>query len=103
MRTVSKGSRPSSKQYFTGNRTSAEGLFRAEDGDHLLLAIHHLVVDGVSWRILLEDFTSVYTQLKQGNEPALPPKTHSFAEFAERIKEYANTKAFLKEADYWRA
>ncbi|OIK19912.1 surfactin non-ribosomal peptide synthetase SrfAA [Bacillus amyloliquefaciens] len=78
------------------------GLFRAEDGDHLLLAIHHLVVDGVSWRILLEDFTSVYTQLKQGNEPALPPKTHSFAEFAERIKEYANTKAFLKEADYWK-
>ncbi|WP_045926269.1 surfactin non-ribosomal peptide synthetase SrfAA [Bacillus siamensis] len=78
------------------------GLFRAEDGDHLLLAIHHLVVDGVSWRILLEDFTSVYTQLKQGNDPALPPKTHSFAEFAERIKEYANTKAFLKEVDYWK-
>ncbi|WP_219194688.1 surfactin non-ribosomal peptide synthetase SrfAB [Bacillus velezensis] len=85
----------------TGHLLKA-GLFRAEDGDHLLLAIHHLVVDGVSWRILLEDFTSVYTQLKQGNEPALPPKTHSFAEFAERIKEYANTKAFLKEADYWR-
>ncbi|MEC3841991.1 surfactin non-ribosomal peptide synthetase SrfAA [Bacillus amyloliquefaciens] len=85
----------------TGHLLKA-GLFRAEDGDHLLLAIHHLVVDGVSWRILLEDFTSVYTQLKQGNEPALPPKTHSFAEFAERIKEYANTKAFLKEADYWK-
>ncbi|WP_424578615.1 condensation domain-containing protein, partial [Bacillus velezensis] len=85
----------------TGHLLKA-GLFRAEDGDHLLLAIHHLVVDGVSWRILLEDFTSVYTQLKQGNEPALPPKTHSFAEFAERIKEYANTKVFLKEADYWR-
>ena len=85
----------------TGHLLKA-GLFRAEDGDHLLLAIHHLVVDGVSWRILLEDFTSVYTQLKQGNEPALPPKTHSFAEFAERIKDYANTKAFLKEADYWR-
>ncbi|AOC89866.1 surfactin non-ribosomal peptide synthetase SrfAA [Bacillus amyloliquefaciens] len=85
----------------TGHLLKA-GLFRAEDGDHLLLVIHHLVVDGVSWRILLEDFTSVYTQLKQGNEPALPPKTHSFAEFAERIKEYANTKAFLKEADYWK-
>ncbi|WP_260990005.1 condensation domain-containing protein, partial [Paenibacillus xylanexedens] len=32
------------------------GLFRTGNGDHLLIAIHHLVVDGVSWRILLEDF-----------------------------------------------
>ncbi|MDD9772325.1 condensation domain-containing protein, partial [Bacillus subtilis] len=29
---------------------------RTEAGDHLLIAVHHLVVDGVSWRILLEDF-----------------------------------------------
>jgi surfactin family lipopeptide synthetase A len=62
------------------------GLFQAEDGDHLLLAIHHLVVDGVSWRILLEDFAAVYTQLEQGNEPVLPQKTHSFAEYAERLQ-----------------
>ncbi|MEC0696474.1 surfactin non-ribosomal peptide synthetase SrfAA [Bacillus atrophaeus] len=85
----------------TGNLLKA-GLFQAEDGDHLLLAVHHLAVDGVSWRILLEDFAAVYTQLKQGNKPVLPQKTHSFAEYAERLKEFANTKAFLKETDYWR-
>ncbi|BDB91598.1 hypothetical protein BSG8_03500 [Bacillus subtilis subsp. natto] len=78
------------------------GLFQAEDGDHLLLAIHHLVVDGVSWRILLEDFAAVYTQLEQGNEPVLPQKTHSFAEYAERLQDFANSKAFLKEKEYWR-
>ncbi|WP_276736404.1 surfactin non-ribosomal peptide synthetase SrfAA [Bacillus sp. (in: firmicutes)] len=78
------------------------GLFQAEDGDHLLLAIHHLVVDGVSWRILLEDFAAVYTQLEQDNEPVLPQKTHSFAEYAERLQDFANSKAFLKEKEYWR-
>ncbi|MDU0154791.1 surfactin non-ribosomal peptide synthetase SrfAA [Bacillus cabrialesii] len=78
------------------------GLFQAKDGDHLLLAIHHLVVDGVSWRILLEDFATVYTQLEQDNEPVLPQKTHSFAEYAERLQDFANSKAFLKEKEYWR-
>ncbi|MBE0344168.1 non-ribosomal peptide synthetase, partial [Paenibacillus sp. 28ISP30-2] len=34
------------------------GLFSSSDGDHLLIAIHHLVVDGVSWRILFEDITT---------------------------------------------
>ncbi|MHA7768547.1 condensation domain-containing protein, partial [Bacillus atrophaeus] len=85
----------------TGNLLKA-GLFQAEDGDHLLLAVHHLAVDGVSWRILLEDFAAVYTQLKQGNKPVLPQKTHSFAEYAERLRKFANTKAFLKETDYWK-
>ena len=31
------------------------GVFQCADGDHLLIVIHHLVIDGVSWRILLED------------------------------------------------
>ncbi|MDP1513456.1 condensation domain-containing protein, partial [Paenibacillus ottowii] len=42
------------------------GLFRCSDGDHLLVAIHHLVVDGVSWRILLEDLASGYEQALRG-------------------------------------
>ena len=29
------------------------GMFKTNEGDHLLIAIHHLVIDGVSWRILL--------------------------------------------------
>jgi amino acid adenylation domain-containing protein len=44
----------------------------------LLLAIHHLVVDGVSWRILLEDLHIVYQQLSRGEAIALPAKTISF-------------------------
>ncbi|WP_339373164.1 condensation domain-containing protein, partial [Paenibacillus elgii] len=42
------------------------GLFRCADGDHLLIAIHHLVVDGVSWRILFEDLATGYEQTLSG-------------------------------------
>ena len=38
------------------------GLFKTRAGDHLLIVIHHLVVDGVSWRIILEDFAAGYEQ-----------------------------------------
>ncbi|MFD1908977.1 condensation domain-containing protein [Paenibacillus rhizoplanae] len=50
------------------------GLFRTGSGDHLLIAIHHLVVDGVSWRILLEDFAAGYEQRLHGEPVALPGK-----------------------------
>ncbi|MDR4379264.1 hypothetical protein FO485_22090, partial [Bacillus amyloliquefaciens] len=53
------------------------GLFQCPDGDHLLIAIHHLVIDGVSWRILLEDFASGYEQAEQGQTIRLPQKTDS--------------------------
>lgn len=38
------------------------GLFQTTEGDHLLISIHHLLVDGVSWRILLADFAEGYAQ-----------------------------------------
>lgn len=50
------------------------GLFRASDGDHLLLAIHHLVIDGVSWRILFEDFEIGYEQALAGKPIVFPQK-----------------------------
>jgi len=54
----------------------------------LLLVIHHLVVDGVSWRILLEDLERGYEQLKQGKEIDLGSKTTSFQQWGERLQEY---------------
>src|SRR5690606_35099966 len=37
----------------------------------LLFVAHHLIVDGVSWRILLEDFETVYEQIQRGEEVRL--------------------------------
>ncbi|QPK87040.1 amino acid adenylation domain-containing protein [Bacillus velezensis] len=79
----------------------AVGLFHANDGDHLLLSIHHLVIDGVSWRILFEDLTACYRQALEGKEAALPAKTDSYQTYAKQISDYAKSRRLLQEADYW--
>ncbi|WP_404529681.1 amino acid adenylation domain-containing protein [Paenibacillus sp. RC253] len=77
------------------------GLFRCTDGDHLLVAIHHWVIDGVSWRILLEDLGTAYTQAQQGEPIRLPMKTDAFQAWAEGLSHYARSEALQAEAGYW--
>ncbi|MCR8984752.1 amino acid adenylation domain-containing protein [Brevibacillus laterosporus] len=78
------------------------GLFKSVDGDHLLFVIHHLVVDGVSWRIILEDFAKAYQQIQKGEEITLPKKTDSFKQWAEQITAYNKNQRLKKEYAYWR-
>jgi iturin family lipopeptide synthetase C len=57
------------------------GLFKTIEGDYLLIVIHHLVIDGLSWRILFEDFTLLYQQIEKGVEEEnfeIPFKTTSY-------------------------
>ncbi|WP_255288871.1 condensation domain-containing protein, partial [Bacillus cereus] len=77
------------------------GLFQCEEGDHLLIVIHHLVVDGVSWRILLEDIGTGYEQAINGEEIQLPQKTDSFQLWTEQLSLYANSPEMEKEREYW--
>ncbi|WP_121614373.1 non-ribosomal peptide synthetase [Mesobacillus foraminis] len=72
------------------------GIFETANGSYLLIVIHHLVVDGVSWRILLEDFSRLY---EKGE--ALPPKTTSYQAWAKGLVEYAGSPALQKEIQYW--
>jgi non-ribosomal peptide synthase protein (TIGR01720 family) len=74
---------------------------RGEQGGWLLVIIHHLVVDGVSWRILLEDLQQVYEQLREGGEVRLPAKSNSVQEWSERLQEYGGSREVAGEADYW--
>lgn len=67
----------------------------------LLLVIHHLVVDGVSWRILLEDLQKGYRQLESGEEIEPGIKATSFKRWAEALKEYAQSEEIETELDYW--
>ncbi|HVG10761.1 MAG TPA: amino acid adenylation domain-containing protein [Thermoanaerobaculia bacterium] len=64
--------------------------------ERLLLAAHHLVMDAVSWPVLLADLRAAYDGL------ALPPKTTSFRRWAERLREYARTAELRQELDYWK-
>jgi amino acid adenylation domain-containing protein/non-ribosomal peptide synthase protein (TIGR01720 family) len=78
------------------------GLFRLDDGHRLLIVIHHLVVDTVSWRILFEDIENLYRQYKKGEPLNLPLKTDSFKVWAEKLSNYATTGALLNQKDYWK-
>ncbi|WP_228469442.1 non-ribosomal peptide synthetase [Paenibacillus sp. JNUCC31] len=77
------------------------GLFQCADGDHLLIVIHHLIIDGVSWRILIEDISKGYEQLSQEEPIHLPPKTDSFQLWAEKLKLYADSEVIEQELEYW--
>src|ERR1043165_6493154 len=67
----------------------------------LLIIIHHLAVDGVSWRILLEDVASGCEQAAGPDEIRLEAKTTSFTEWAERLREYAAGDEVKGQGEYW--
>ncbi|MEW6234512.1 MAG: amino acid adenylation domain-containing protein [Candidatus Omnitrophota bacterium] len=77
-------------------------LFRLEDGDRLLLLFHHLVIDGVSWRILMEDLESAYRQAQEGKTIHLPAKTSSFIQWGDALDVYAGSDSLLAGKSYWR-
>ncbi|MGJ3255821.1 MAG: amino acid adenylation domain-containing protein [Alcanivorax sp.] len=60
--------------------------------DRLLLVIHHLAVDGVSWRILLEDLLNAYRQALAGNTIALPERTHNLADWHRALQQWLEEK-----------
>jgi non-ribosomal peptide synthase protein (TIGR01720 family) len=70
-------------------------------GQRLLLVIHHLVVDAVSWRILLEDLERGYEQLRQGKPLRLGSKTTSLQQWGERLQEYSRSETLRQEIEYW--
>jgi non-ribosomal peptide synthase protein (TIGR01720 family) len=67
----------------------------------LLMVVHHLAVDRVSWRILLDDLVLAYRQIAGGQEVQLPPKTTAFRDWARRLADHAQSPALAAETGYW--
>ncbi len=67
----------------------------------LLLVVHHLAVDGVSWRVLLEDVAAGYAQAAGGGAVSLPAKSTSYKAWAERLREYARGEEVAAQRRYW--
>ncbi|WP_410606755.1 non-ribosomal peptide synthase/polyketide synthase [Amycolatopsis sp. lyj-109] len=67
----------------------------------LFLAAHHVVVDAVSWRILLDDLDTAYRQAARGGPIDLGPRTTSFRDWAHRLGEHVRTGGFDDELAYW--
>ena len=67
-----------------------------------MLIIHHLAVDGVSWRILLEDLNIAWAQHHSGQPIVLPAAGTSFARWSSLLAEHARHPDVVAQADAWR-
>ncbi|MEU5211497.1 non-ribosomal peptide synthase/polyketide synthase [Streptomyces sp. NPDC020742] len=68
----------------------------------LLFTAHHLVVDGVSWRILLADLETAYRQAAAGRPAALPPVSSGYGHWADRLARHTRAGGFDGDLPYWR-
>ncbi|MBA6304369.1 non-ribosomal peptide synthetase [Colwellia sp. MB02u-14] len=84
-----------------GNIFKAVYFNCADNASRLLLVMHHLVVDGISWRILLKDINQGYKQLLAGQKISLAPKTSSFQQWSSALQYYSQSDNLVKELNYW--
>ncbi|WP_428741063.1 amino acid adenylation domain-containing protein, partial [Tenacibaculum sp.] len=77
------------------------GLFKGEQGDHLLIVIHHLVIDAVSWKVLMEDLELLFKQYTNGETLSLPQKTDSFIYWQKQLQLYSKSASLEKEHSHW--
>ncbi len=77
------------------------GVIKAKEKTHLLFTAHHLIADGVSWQILIDDFLSLLHSTNKQEGKGLPLKTHSYQEFSASINEYADSREAEEEYSYW--
>ncbi|ATO62726.2 non-ribosomal peptide synthetase [Mycobacterium avium subsp. hominissuis] len=73
----------------------------ASETSQLALIIHHLAVDGVSWRTLIEDINIAWAQHRSGQEIALPVPGTSFGRWSSILAEYAKSPAVVAAAGAW--
>ncbi len=76
-------------------------LVRGSDGEKLLLAAHHLAVDGVTWGLLLEELESAYRARLAGETPQLPPVTTSYGGWARTLPALARDPKLAADLDWW--
>ncbi|SAL73620.1 non-ribosomal peptide synthetase [Caballeronia arvi] len=85
-----------------GRLVRAAWFDRGDVTGRLLLTVHHYVVDGVSWRILLDDLAQAHDLASNGQPPALPPVPTSFRRWARHLHDEAHTARRVAEAQRWR-
>ncbi|MEB3358050.1 MAG: amino acid adenylation domain-containing protein [Synechococcales bacterium] len=74
-------------------------LFNLGTQQRLLLIVHHLVIDGVSWRILLGDLWDLYCSTQQPAQ--LPPKTTAYQDWSLQLETYSQSDDLKAQLDYW--
>ncbi|GAA2264401.1 hypothetical protein GCM10010430_56330 [Kitasatospora cystarginea] len=75
--------------------------FGGRRADQIFTVVHHTVVDGISWRVVMEDLQAAYQALRDGRTPGLLPKTTSYQEWIARLEAEAASDRTRAELDYW--
>lgn len=68
----------------------------------LVVVIHHIAVDGVSWRILIPDFVAAWARLESGRPPRLPATGTSVRRWAHALRDRASDPGLFAQGDLWR-
>jgi amino acid adenylation domain-containing protein/non-ribosomal peptide synthase protein (TIGR01720 family) len=68
---------------------------------YLYITAHHLVVDGISWRILLEDFKQLWAAQVTGEQVQPLQRTSSYRQWSQRIHTYAQQQPIAQQRNYW--
>jgi amino acid adenylation domain-containing protein/non-ribosomal peptide synthase protein (TIGR01720 family)/FkbM family methyltransferase len=74
---------------------------QSETYNRLFIVIHHLAIDGVSWRIVLEDLERLLTGLSSGKKVDLGSKSTSYRQWYKALEKYGQTTVLLDQKDYW--
>jgi len=75
----------------------------SEENNRLFIAIHHLVIDGISWRVLLDDMEHALAAMAQGEAINLGTKGSSFRDWVEALQSYAQTETVEQQQAYWQS
>ncbi|NNH71823.1 amino acid adenylation domain-containing protein [Nocardia uniformis] len=85
----------------TGDLVRAVWFTGTDEGEVLLLTVHHLAVDVVSWHIMLAALAEAWAQADSGAQPQILPEVTSYREFSRRMWERAAEPEVLAQRDYW--
>jgi amino acid adenylation domain-containing protein len=76
-------------------------VIKSDEFEYIVtLTIHHIVGDGLSIDIILEELGALYSAYVENKEPDLP-NPESFSEFAERINSFQESSEYKSLEDFW--
>ncbi len=86
---------------YSGSMLRAVRLVSPDRDDALLLSIHHLAVDVVSWHILLANLADAWQTLEAGGAPKAPVEYTSYRRWSELMAERAGSSEVHAQHGYW--
>ncbi|MEU1547992.1 amino acid adenylation domain-containing protein [Nocardia sp. NPDC005745] len=86
---------------FTGDLVRAVWFVRSGAPDVLLLTIHHLAVDPVSWYIISADLEAAWAEVAAGRTPTPAVEHTGYRQWARLLRERVGSEAVSAQRDYW--